>query len=232
MAADVIRLFVGWDEREEVGSHVFLSSLMHTCSLPVSVTHLRKSQVTALYGTEIREGTNAFTWSRFLVPAMCDFTGFALFVDGADMMAVGDLAELWHMASPLTAVQVVKHNYQTRHPRKYVGTGMESVNSHYDRKNWASVMLMYCGHRAWRRVTPEWLEKANPLDVLQLRFLEDRQIGDLPDNANVLIDEGQEVEQPILVHWTAGVPGFPAYQDAPRAQEWRDQLKRVNHAID
>lgn len=232
MANDVVRLFVGWDEREEVGSHVFNSSVMQRCSLPVSITHLRKDQVARLYGTTIKEGTNAFTWSRFLVPAMCDYSGFALFVDGADMLAMGDIAEIWHMATPLLAVQVVQHNYQTAHPRKYVGTQMEAQNASYARKNWASLMLFFCGHMAWRRVTPAWLEKADPLEVLQLRFLEDRQIGSLPDNCNVLVDEGQEVEQPIIVHWTAGVPGFPAYADAPYADEWRAQLKRVNHATD
>jgi hypothetical protein len=232
MASDVIRLFVGWDEREEVGSHVFLSSLMHNSSLPVSITHLKKSQVANLYGTTIKEGSNAFTWSRFLVPALCDFSGFALFVDGADMMATGDIADIWRMQTGLSAVQVVPHNYQSKHPRKYVGTGMEAVNTAYERKNWASVMLMFCGHMAWRKITPQWLEKADPLEVLQLRFLEDRQIGFLPENCNVLVDEDQDCEQPIIAHWTAGVPGFPAYADAPMAEQWHAQLKRVNHAID
>lgn len=232
MANDVVRLFVGWDEREEVGTHVFNSSVIHNSSLPVSITHLKKDAVARMYGTKIKEGTNAFTWSRFLVPALCDYSGFALFVDGADMLAMGDIAEIWNMASPLTAVQVVKHNYQSKHSRKYVGTGMEALNEPYPRKNWASVMLMFCGHMAWRKLTPDYLSKANPLDVLQLRFLEDRQIGDLPENCNVLVDEGQDCEQPILAHWTAGVPGFPVYSNAPHADAWRAQLAKVNHAID
>lgn len=232
MANDVVRLFVGWDEREEVGSHVFASSVVHNSSLPVSITHLKKDAVARMYGTEIKEGTNAFTWSRFLVPALCDFSGYALFVDGADMLALGDIAEIWNMASPLSAVSVVKHRYASQHPRKYIGTQMEAPNEPYDRKNWASVMLMYCGHMAWRRLTPAWLAKADPLSVLQLRFLEDHQIGELPLNCNVLVDEDQQCGQPIIAHWTAGVPGFPAYADAPYAQDWRNQLQKVNHATD
>lgn len=228
----MIRLFVGWDEREEVGTHIFNSSVIHNCSLPVAITHLNKQAVANLYGTEIGEGTNAFTLSRFLVPALCDFSGFAIFADGADMLVRGDLAELWNYKNPNFAVQCVQHKYETRHPRKYVGTRMEAPNEMYERKNWSSLMIMFCGHLAWRKVTPEWLEKQNKIDVLQMRWVPNDRIGPLPATWNHLADEFGPNAQARLVHWTAGVPGFPAYAETPHSDEWRSQLKRVNYATD
>lgn len=226
----MIRVFVGWDEREEVGTHICNSSIIHNCSLPVSITHLNKDAVARMYGTDIAEGTNAFTLSRFLVPALCDFTGFALFMDGADMLVRGDLAELWALRDPFCAVQVVKHDYSTRHPRKYVGTRMESRNDDYARKNWASLMLMYCGNMAWRRMTPQWLAQQEMIDVLQMKFLPDDRIGDLPREWNWLVDEYGPNPDAKVCHWTAGVPGFPQYHEAYHSDEWRSQLKRVNYA--
>lgn len=226
----MIRLFVGWDEREEVGSHLFNSSVIHNSSLPVSITHLRKDSVARLYGTDIAEGTNAFTLSRFLVPALCDFTGFAIFADGADMLCRGDIAELWAQKNPWYAVQCVQHDYQTRHPRKYVGTQMEAPNRDYARKNWASLMILFCGHMAWRRITPEWLAAQETIDVLQMKFLPDDRIGTLPQTWNWLVDEYGPNPNARICHWTAGVPGFPAYAEQPHSDEWRTQLKRVNYA--
>lgn len=228
----MIRLFVGWDEREEVGSHVFTSSVIHNSSLPVSITHLNKQAVANLYGTKIEEGTNAFTLSRFLVPALCDFSGFAIFADGADMLCRGDLAELWSYKNPNFAVQCVRHKYETRHTKKYVNTRMEAENEMYDRKNWSSLMIMFCGHMAWRKATPEWLEKQSKLDVLQMRWIPDDRIGTLPLTWNWLADEFGPNHQARLVHWTCGVPGFPAYEATPHSDEWRKQLKRVNYATD
>lgn len=228
----MIRVFVGWDEREEVGSHIFNSSVIHNATEPVSITHLKKSAIAKEYGVEIAEGTNAFTLSRFLVPALCDFAGFAVFADGADMLCRGDIAELWAMRNPLYAVQCVHHKYRTRNQRKYIGTKMEAANAEYERKNWSSLMIMFCGHMAWRRITPAWLERQSKLEVLQMRFLPDERIGELPLEWNHLADEYGPNPDAKILHWTAGVPGFKEYEAAYHSDEWRAQLRLVNYATD
>ena len=228
----MIRLFVGWDEREEAGSHIFNSSVIQHASEPVSIVHLNKDAVARTYGVDIAEGTNAFTMSRFLVPALCDFVGYAIFADGADMLCRGDIADLWAMRNPHHAVQVVQHNYTTRNPRKYVGSRMEATNRDYGRKNWASLMLMFCGHMAWRKVTPAWLAQQRPIDVLSLRFLADERIGALDPKWNWLADEYGPAPDAKILHWTAGVPGFPEYHAAYHSDEWRRQQRRVNYLTD
>ena len=228
----MIRLFVGWDEREEVGTHVFNSSVIHNCSEPVQITHLKKDAVAKEFGVQIKEGSNAFTLSRFLIPALCDYQGWAIFADGADMLCNGDLAQLWELRDASKAVQVVKHNYQTRNPKKYCLTKLESENLDYVRKNWASLMLINCGHLGWRHCPPDKMMQMQTLQVLQFRFLHDEEIGQLDSRWNWLIDEFGPNPAAKIWHWTAGIPAFEHYACTPHSDEWRKHLGLVDHATD
>lgn len=216
----MIRLFAGYDAREAIGFHVFVGSVLKHASAPVAIH--------ALDDKGLPRGSNAFTYSRFLVPWLCGFEGHAIFADGSDMLMLADIAELDALFDESLAVQVVQHpDYSTRHPRKYIGTPMECENRNYARKNWASLMLLNCAHPYWRQVTPSTLSRFAGLSLLQfggLRLKDDRngeaEVGALPDAWNRLVDEGQPVEGAKLLHWTAGIPAFWNYQDAPGADRW------------
>jgi hypothetical protein len=210
----MLQLFTGFDEREALGWHVFAATALKRCSVPLSLHPI------VLDHYRVRQGSNAFTFSRFLIPHILGFRGWAVFVDGADMLCRGDLAELELLRDPYAAVQVVKHEYLTRHPRKYLGTAMECDNADYPRKNWASVMLINCYHMAWRRITPDTIGDFTGLDLLGLRFIDDERIGDLPPAWNWLVDEYGDDDKAKLLHWTAGTPQFPAYRGAPASGEW------------
>lgn len=219
----MINLFCGYDAREAIGFHVFVQSVIARASEPVRVVPLAQMG--------LRCGSNSFTLSRFMVPALMGYRGHAIFADASDMLMLGDVAELDALFDPTKAVQVVKHeDYRTRHSRKYLGTRMECVNRDYERKNWASLMLINCEHPAWSCVHPESLKRATILDMLQLRFCTDEEIGELPRVWNVLADEGQGVWGANLLHWTAGIPAFRHYRNAPAAEHWhreREQLLEV-----
>lgn len=218
----MIRLFCGFDQREAIGYHVFAASVIEHATAPV--------QFVPLTSRGLPQGTNAFTFSRFLVPSLCGFEGHAIFMDGADMVALGDIAELDALFDPAFAVQVVKHpDYKTRHPIKYRETGMECVNRDYARKNWASVMIFNCAHPYWRPLDHGTLHTVAGLSLLQfggLRIDDDpkrglmREVGELPNEWNRIVDEGQPVEGAKLLHWTAGIPGMPAYAQSPGAWHW------------
>jgi hypothetical protein len=215
----MLHVFFGHDERAEAGTHAFLQSMIARASQPVAVTAITRR------ATEDQpEGTNAFTFRRFLVPWMLSWEGWALFVDGSDMLCRADICEIQNLANPYMAVQVVKHEYTSRWPRKYVGTAMEAENKDYERKQWASVMLINCSHFAWRQVTPDFVRRAAPLDLLQLRFISDDRIGDLPAEWNWLVDEAGHNADAKLLHFTAGIPAFEAHADAPMANEWTAAL--------
>lgn len=227
----MIRLFAGFDPREEVGYHAFCSSVIHQCSEPVSIAPLHLAGLGKVYSAGQRDGSNAFAFSRFLIPYLLGYSGMAIFMDGADMVVRGDLAELARRFDPFKAVQVVQHSYQTRHPRKYVGTGMEADNRDYPRKNWSSVMLINCAHYAWRRLTPSVVESMSGADLHRFGFIEERFIGELPAVWNWLVDEYGPSNDAKVLHWTAGIPAFEHYNDAPMAAEWHTARERITHAI-
>jgi hypothetical protein len=208
----MVSLFIGNDERETVGVHVFLHSLFRRASVPVAVTPLAS--------VGLQQGTNQFTVSRFLVPYLMGFKGRAIFVDGADMLMCADIADLAKLHDDRYAVQVVKHDYKTRNPRKYVGTSMEAENRDYSRKNWASVMLFNCEHPAWAWASYAAVSGTTFGRLLQFKWCDAGDIGELPREWNCLADEGQPVDGAKILHWTAGIPGFPHYADAPGAALW------------
>lgn len=228
-----MRVFVGVDEREEVGFHVFMSSLLQHCTQPMQITPLHKPVLEKAFGQKFAEGTNAFTAARFLVAALADFAGPAcVFVDGADMLCRADLASIVHDADPFSPVSVVKHHYSTRNPRKYLKTRMEAPNEVYEFKQWASVMVIQPWHMAWRRLSPDRVADMELIDLLQFRFLKQDQIASLPATWNWLADEHGYNPDAKLVHFTCGIPAFPAHADVAHADEWRAQLKKVNYATD
>lgn len=217
----MIPIYTGFDRREACGWHAFAASVM---------AHATEAVAFAPVSGRQRDGSNAFTYARFMVPFLQRYEGWALFADAADMVCLGDIGELWSMRDRNYAVQVVKHDYLTKHPRKYVGTQMESPNVDYPRKNWASLMLMNCAHPAWKRL--ETFMDLPDRELLQFKFLGDEQIGELPRHWNWLVDEYGENPEAKLLHWTAGIPAFEHYKGAPQAEEWVKAHQMATHATD
>lgn len=211
----LLHVFTGHEDRVAVGTHVFVQSVLDHARSPVEIT-----PITRLATPGHAEGSNAFTARRFLVPHLMGRNGWAVFCDGADMLARADLNEILQHASHRHAVSVVKHDYRTKHPRKYLGTAMECANEDYPRKQWAAVMLFNCRHPAWIDITPELIAKTPMLDLLQFRFMPDELIGELPKVWNWLADEDGANPDAKIAHWTAGVPAIPAHASGPMADEW------------
>lgn len=226
-----IQLFAGFDEREEVGYHAFCSSVIEHASVPVSITPLSLKAVERVYGAGHRDGTNGFIYLRFLIPYLMGYEGAAIFVDGSDMVMQADIAELWALRDPFKAVQVVKHDYRTKHPRKYVGTAMESDNQDYPRKNWSSVMLINCGHYAWRDLTPEKVAGLPGSYLHRFSFITDEsRIGALPAVWNWLPQEQGVNQDAKLLHYSIGIPAFPHHRHDLMADKWLRAHERANHA--
>ena len=135
------------------------------------------------------------------------------------MLCLGDIAELWALRNDEYAVQVVKHDYTPRFPRKYLGTPMEADNKPYERKNWSSVMLINC--QAWKDMPVD----ANGPALHRFSWLMDSEIGELPREWNWLADEDNQCHaiKAKVCHWTNGSPFFPRYGGAPFAGLWRGE---------
>ena len=217
----MIQLFVGYDAREAQGFHVFMESLIRHSTVPFSLT--------PLFG-EQKDGTNTFTYARFMVPYLCDFKGHAIFLDGSDMLMKADIAELDNLFDPKYAIQVVKHDYWTKHPFKYVGTEMQAMNQNYPRKNWSSVVIWNCAHPAHMWMEPHVLKEMSGQWLHRFSWLheENHDIGALPPEWNVLVGEQAPHEQAKIVHYTLGIPAIDHYREFPHAEEWRQMLDKTN----
>jgi lipopolysaccharide biosynthesis glycosyltransferase len=212
---DQIRLFVGMDRREPVAFHVFTHSVLTRTKAQVSITPVSGEQ---------RDGSNSFIYQRFLVPWMCGYNGWAIFADG-DMLCLGDIQELWNLRQPGFDVMVVKHEYGTRHPVKYLG----QRNEDYLRKNWSSLMLINCGNYPWRKVTPEYVSKASGKHLHRFEFLKDERIGDLPAEWNFIVGELEPIPDVKIAHFSIGLPCWSPYKDWPYAREWLKEREQMNY---
>lgn len=221
---ETIKLFYGFDPREAIGAHVFLQSIVSKCSLPVEAVALTP-QLGKELGIE-SEGSNSFGKIRFAIPALCDFRGYAIYLDGSDMLCRGDLAELWEMRTGWDALQVVKHDYKTKHSRKYLGTELEAENLDYPKKNQSSCMIFNCNHYLNKHgLGLKNIQEKQASYFHRFSWLPEDRISELPAEWNWLVGENQFNPQAKIAHFTLGMPGFSHYSDSEYADEWKQAMQ-------
>lgn len=163
-----------------------------------------------------------FAITRFLVPFLCDYRGFAVFMDG-DMVCLGDIAELAAYMTLMDrynyAVRVVKHDYTPTEATKFLGQNQTK----YERKNWSSVMVF--NNSLCQKLTPDYVEKAPGLNLHQFNWCKEEQIAGMPKEWNYLVGVYPKMENPKLLHYTKGTPCFAEYADCDYAQVWHDEYK-------
>ena len=220
----MIRVFIGFDTVETVSYHVLSHSIQARASEPVSITPL---MLTQLDGVMTRERHNLqsteFSFSRFLVPSLCGYEGWALFMD-CDMLVLDDMAELWKLRDDNFAVQVVKHDHVPKETTKFLG----QPQSKYEKKNWSSVMLF--NNEKCKALTPDFVNTATGLELHRFQWLDgDHLIGDIPHRWNHLVgyDEQVPLGEVSNLHYTIGGPYFDDYKDTDYAAEWFAEKKAM-----
>ena len=219
----MITVFIGYDTRETVAFHVCANSIIRHASQPVSIVPLALNLLND-YSETHTDGSNSFTYSRFLVPYLMNYQGRAIYLDG-DMVVLEDIAKLYTLASDNHAVQVVKHNYTTARSTKYLG----AKNENYPRKNWSSVILWNCAHDSNRLLTPKYIEKNTGAHLHRFAWLQDTELGELPVEWNWLPDEFGVNSQAKLLHYTLGTPCFDEFSKGPQAHLWQHELQLTIH---
>ena len=219
----MINIFIGYDSKEKVAYNVLSHSIIQNSTKPVAITpialnHLKDDFVrerNALSSTE-------FSFSRFMIPHLMNYQGWALFMD-CDMLMFEDVSKLWRMRDDSKAIQVCKHNYTPKEDKKFLG----QVQTKYEKKNWSSFMLMNC--RKCTTLTPDYVNKASGLELHQFKWLEgDHLIGDLPLEWNWLVGEYEHKDDVKNVHYTKGGPWFEEYARCDYSQDWFRNLEECN----
>lgn len=219
--SQTIPIFIGYDPRERAATNVLIDSLYQNSSAPLAITPLVTPQLEAkgLYwrARDPRQST-AFSFTRFLVPYLMDYTGWAVFMD-CDMLARGDIAKLWAQRDENYAVMCVQHNHVPNEQVKFLG----EMQSAYPKKNWSSLMLMNCSRCT--ALTTSLINSASGLELHRFHWLEgEHLIGALSEEWNHLVavqDPARAKASPLL-HWTLGGPWFKAQRTMGEslAAEW------------
>lgn len=211
---DIIPVFVGYDPREAIAFHTCVNSIIRHATQPVAIMPLALNLFRDYTETH-DDNSNTFVYTRFLVPYLMGFKGWAIFIDG-DMIVRDDIANLWNLRETAMDVMVVKHDYKTRMTKKYLG----SPNEDYPRKNWSSVILWNCSSWPNRRLTPEFVQQATGAQLHRFSWITDDRIGALPPEWNWLPDELGANPAAKLLHYTLGAPCFHEFADTPQSEEW------------
>jgi lipopolysaccharide biosynthesis glycosyltransferase len=209
-----IPIFIGYDPREAIAYHTCVNSIIRHASQPVAIIPVALNLFKD-YAETHTDGSNHFIYTRFLVPHLMSFTGWAIFIDG-DMIVRDDIVKLWDLREMDKDVMVVKHDYKTRMPVKYMG----SKNEDYPRKNWSSVILWNCSSYPNRKLTPEFIQNSTGAYLHRFSWLDDSRIGELPKEWNWLPDEYDANPDAKLLHYTLGTPCFHEFADTPQGAEW------------
>ncbi|HSS26415.1 MAG TPA: glycosyltransferase [Usitatibacter sp.] len=222
----MIRVFIGYDSAEEVAFSVLSYSIHARASRPVAVAPVKLSQLAGVFARERNNlQSTEFSFSRFLVPWMAGFEGWALFMD-CDMLMRDDIARLWEMRDDRFAVQVVKHRHVPKEDTKFLG----QTQTKYEKKNWSSVMLMNCAK--CRKLTPDYVNSASGLELHQFKWLgNDELIGEIPHRWNHLVGYDAPDRDAALVHFTIGGPWFPEYAQSEHATEWFREKESMLSAL-
>ena len=219
--SEIADIFVGFDQREAVAYHTFVQSIIDNSSIPVRFLPLNTKSLSD-YKEVHNDGSNDFIYSRFLVPYMMNFKGWAIYADG-DMVCLEDIKKLWDQRDNKFAVQVVKHNYKTKIKNKYFG----NKNEDYPRKNWSSVIVWNCQHPKNKILTPDFISQKEGSFLHRFSWLEDIEIGELPKTWNWLALEYEEKKDINLIHYTIGTPCFEEYENSSLSSYWKKSFLKI-----
>ena len=115
-----------------------------------------------------------FSNARFMVPALCNYDGWAIFMD-CDMLMLDDIGNLWDLRDDDYAVMCVHHDHVPKEETKFLG----QPQTKFEKKNWSSVMLMNCAKCS--ALTPEYVNEATGLALHRFQWLDgDHLIGEIP----------------------------------------------------
>ncbi|GJD51598.1 hypothetical protein OPKNFCMD_4353 [Methylobacterium crusticola] len=215
-----LKIYVGYDPREDIAWRVCRHSILRHASAPVAIhpLRLRSLRELGLYARPDDAGaTTEFSLTRFLTPHLAAHDGWSLFVD-CDFLLTADIWRLVAGLDPSMAVHCVKHAYTPRRTRKMDG----QVQSAYPRKNWSSFLLFNGAHPAVRALTPAVVNERSPAHLHRLEWVADAAIGGLPVTWNFLEGEyDPPPSPPNAIHFTNGGPWFPECRDVAYADLWR-----------
>jgi len=234
-------IYIGYDSRENLAYEVLRESILRYTNkydiIPLVQKSLRRA---GLYRRSLlidietnsagrvdefdcRPFSTDFTFTRFLIPALNQYDGWALFMD-SDMFLRTSLEDFFdtYTKNEQYAAQCVHHNYNPKASIKMDG----QVQQNYNRKNWSSFVLWNCSHPSNLNLTVDDANLKSGSWLHGFNWLEDDEIGAVHEEWNWLDGWSPEVIEAKNVHFTTGGPWFNEWEptrdiDAQYSSQWK-----------
>ena len=215
-----LNIYIGYDSKEDIAYRVCKHSILKRSSTELKVTSLKLYELVTnkMYFRDIDPlASTEFTYSRFLVPALNKYKGWAIFCD-CDFIFFEDVSKILLNLDDSKALYCVKHDYTPKEKHKMDG----QKQTIYPRKNWSSFILFNCSHPSNKKLSVDLVNSETGSFLHQFKWLKDSEIGSLDERWNWL--EGwtsnHNNNKPFAVHYTRGGPWFDEWQDVEFANEW------------
>ncbi len=235
----MLNIFIGYDPRDDRAFRVCEASLKKHASADIRVWPIKEWEVRRRLGyarayevdaigqmTDRGDGkpcSTQFSFTRFLVPALCDYRNeHAVFMD-PDMLVRADIYELLRLCNddPGKAVYCVQHNHVPSEQIKMDGV----KQTLYHRKNWSSLVVWNPSKN--RFLAPEKVSELSGSYLHAFSWLADDEIGAIPEEWNWLEGWSPKME-PKIVHFTRGTPDMAGHETADYAVEWVKMWKSIS----
>jgi len=226
-----LNLYIGYDTKEKIASDVCEYSVKKNSSINLTVDLLIKKNLEEkklLYRKDDKLSSTEFTFSRFLVPFLNEYKGWAIFCD-CDFLWTGDIKRLLDKKDEKYAVMCVQHDYNPKSEIKMDGRQQLM----YPRKNWSSMVLWNCSHPANKKIDINMVNNETGKFLHRFGWLEDKLIGNLDYKWNWLVGWYAETSnnKPEAIHFTEGGPWFENYKNCEYSKIW-SQYKEEMEKID
>lgn len=239
MTEDALRVFVGYDSREDEAYQVCRHSILRHASKPVLVTPLKQPALrrmglyrraplpdTRVDSVDGKNFSTEFTFTRFLVPHLMQYEGWAVFMD-CDFLLRADIAKVFKLAEGRCAAMVVHHDHKPGEWLKMDGL----KQSAYKGKNWSSFVLWNCGHPDNELLSVDDINNRPGWWLHRFKWIRDVwKLGSLPEEWNWLEGHSPPDIDPKAVHYTRGGPWFDAWKNVDYADEWWNEKRLMEKA--
>jgi lipopolysaccharide biosynthesis glycosyltransferase len=228
---ELVKIFIGYDSRnlgQRMALEVCKRSILAN-SPPVSISEYQL-EIAPLSLSDLRhrgyywrpedpKASTEFTYSRFLVPFLTDYQGYAIFCD-SDFVWNCDITEVLNFIDDKKSVACVQHEYSDCPS----GEKMDGLKQEwYPRKNWSSLMVFNCSHNHCKLLDTRAVNNQSPKYLHRMSWTKNEVIGTIPLDYNFLVGY-YESNGPKALHFTDGGPWHKEHTDVPYADSWLKYL--------
>ena len=234
-----MKVYIGYDGREHAAYEVCKFTLEKHSSVPLEIVPLKQTPLrrSGLYrrtgenGVDVFDGkpfATEFSFTRFLVPALNLYDGWAMFCD-CDFLFRADVKELFDLIDDRYPLMCVHHDYRPGQTTKMDGKRQEV----YNMKNWSSLVLWNCSHVAHQNLTVDDVNTKPGGWLHAFSWLGNWVVGTVPEEWNWLVGASPTTKagvgkEPKALHYTLGGPWFQSCQGVPYADEWIKAFSECN----